>query len=901
MRSEESTRLDHLNGIAKTIVKEGWFTPSVRTEPGDAGSLIRARWLPFWAEPRLTDRLRAPIGPGDRDAIATLVDRTVRERLTPDLKTESFRSLHPRYGVPHTPLEKWVYGLLYDEVEPREVADWLADDVEDWHRELERDIEAAPYRVAFVLLEPDAADGLWQLVPGLQATDEERLFVPASEVWACTEPDLRFEGRVFEAAQERLSVGLALASGRFAPIARARVDDAGVELIEAEAVDFLETGAAMLESAGLGAVLPTWWDAPSPLEVSVRYQSLPGRGVSHSAADTLEPMAPLGGSAIGFDTLMAFHKELLLHGAPISETDWRRLAERDATILYHGGRWLRLRDRDRRSGTRFFREAPAGEVTVAEAMRTVLSFKAGDGINDPLAIRRWSGDGELERVVTGLRSAGASALLPAPEELQGELRDYQQRGYSWLVRMREFGFGACLADDMGLGKTVQWIAYALYVLHKNDPEKRRPFLLICPTSVLGNWQRELERFAPSLRVHFHYGTDRVKGDKFRQIAASHDILLTSYSTALRDRRSIGGVFWDAVTLDEAQYVKNSGAQLTRFVRTLPSSHRIAMTGTPVENRLSDLWSIFEFINPGYLGSERSFRKAFGEGAERQDDPTPAARLHLLIQPFLLRRMKTDERVIRDLPDKVEHQAYCGLTERQASLYTAALERMQEQLRQADGMRRRGVILSTITKLKQICNAPEHALRERTLRPGSSGKLIRLEELLRESLSAKGRCIVFTQYASMAVLLQPYLAGALGCEVGMMIGQTPRKEREHLVVRFQEDADGPPVLVLSLKTGGFGLNLTRANLLVHYDRWWNPAAERQATDRAYRIGQTRTVDVWKLITQGTLEEAIEKLLERKERLAEDVVGTGEQWITEYSDEQLSELLSLRKQIILEEER
>ena len=831
----------------------------------------------------------------------------MRSSFSPELRESAFRALHPRYGVPHTPLEKWAYGLVQGEGEPPALPDWFADDVEDWHRSLGREASVANVRAAFLLLEPETEAGAWRLVPGLQAADDERLFVAARDVWRRTERDPAFGGREFPDAQERLARGIAAAAERVPPLRRYRPAEAGVALTEAEALDFLESGAAALERLGFAAPLPRWWEAPAPLEAAVHYREAPTTAAwdSESASDGGDGLAA---PTLGFDTLMSYRKELLLGGAPISEAEWRRLTERDTALLFREGRWLRLRASDRRAGARFFREPLEGEASAAEALRAALAAGAS-GTDEANAasvpVRQWSGSARLERLVAGLREAsgGASALVETPAALQGELRDYQQRGYAWLVRMRELGLGACLADDMGLGKTVQWIAYALHVVAGREPNgPRRPLLLVCPTSVLGNWQRELERFAPSLTVYFHYGPDRARtAAAFRQAACSADLMLTSYTTALRDRKLLGATPWDAVTLDEAQYVKNSGAQLTRFIRTLPSAHRIALTGTPVENRLSDLWSIFEFMNPGFLGGERAFRKAFGEGADRAGAaPASAERLHTIVRPFLLRRMKSDPTVIGDLPDKIEQTSYCGMTERQAAMYTAALERMADQLKRAEGIRRRGVILSTITKLKQICNAPEQALRERSLRAGASGKLLRLEELLRESLDNGGRSIVFTQYATMATLLQDYLAARLDCEVGVMIGKTPRKERESLVERFQTAEDGPQVLVLSLKTGGFGLNLTRANRLVHYDRWWNPAAERQATDRAYRIGQTRTVEVWKLVTKGTLEESIEKLLESKERLADDVIGTGEQWITEYSDEQLNELLSLRRLVLLSEE-
>ena len=885
-----------LDGLARTFVREGWIAPSVVWDPSNYGGAYTAKWLPLWSEPKLQERLEQ----ADLEKLNDLVDRYVRERITPEVQQASWQALRPRYGVPNTPLEKWVNGLLYDGDRKQEVADWFAEDVLAWVNDIRERLSVSPFRLAFVLLEPGVENEAWMLVPGLQALDVEQLFIPAQNVWSKPERDIVFAGRKFVQASEKLDAALAKAAAKLPVIERIRADKPWIELTTPEAIDFLDSGAADLEAEGFGVILPPWWEEPAPLEASVAFQ----RQRTGQPADIESEFIPGGPSALGFETLISYRKELLLHGAHISEEDWRKLVEREDPIFTFNGRWVRLREKDKRAAERFFRDRNSGTVTAAEALQTVLSLdENGNGAADEtsdIPLVHWSGEEWLERTVMHLRNADRS-LLPAPEQLQGELRDYQQRGYSWLVRMRSLGFGACLADDMGLGKTIQWIAYALYVREKENSGQKLPFLLLCPTSVLGNWQRELERFAPSMRTYLHYGPNRSKDDEFRANAFAHDIVLTSYSTAQRDAPLFIPMEWEAVTLDEAQYIKNSNTKLAHMIYRLKSRHRIAMTGTPLENRMSDLWSIFAFLNPGYLGSEKSFRRMYG-GSDSSSEPIGESiqRLHRLIQPFLMRRMKTDRSVIQDLPEKMEKVSYCGLTERQAALYAAVLTRMENQLHQADGMKRRGLILSAITRLKQICNAPEHALRETSLTPGTSGKLNRLEELLSGALTNHEKAIVFTQYAYMAKLLQPYLAARFQCEVGMIVGATPRKEREETVRRFQEEENGPRILVLTLKTGGFGLNLTRANLLIHYDRWWNPAAERQATDRAYRIGQTRNVAVWKLVTRGTLEERVEQLLEQKEKLADSIVVSGETWITEYSDEQLKELLSLRRDSQYDEE-
>jgi hypothetical protein len=456
-----------------------------------------------------------------------------------------------------------------------------------------------------------------------------------------------------------------------------------------------------------------------------------------------------------------------------------------------------------------------------------------------------------------------------------------------------------IANGIITHNTAQFLALFLHL--RNVQRITLPTLLICPTSIVGNWQHEVARFAPELRVLIHHGATRLgraDADQFLAEIERHDLVVTTYSLLPRDEAALAKARWGAIVLDEAQYIKNVGAKQSRFVRRLHAPIRIALTGTPVENRLAELWSIMDFLNPGYLGPYKRFQQRYANRIERRRDEDALAQLQSLARPFILRRLKSDPAIIQDLPEKIEMREYCALTREQVSLYEAVVRDGLRQLEEnSSTMRRRGVILAMLTRLKQICNHPAHLLDDGSPLPGRSGKLARLEELVEELLAEGDRALIFTQFAALGARLQPYLAEGFGVETLYLHGGVPRLDRVRMVERFQEE-DGPPLFILSLKAGGYGLNLTRANHVIHFDRWWNPAVENQATDRAFRIGQTRNVQVRKFVCSGTLEERIDLLIEQKRALAERVVGTGESWISELSTEQLRDLFSLRADALVE---
>ncbi|MEZ4837338.1 MAG: DEAD/DEAH box helicase [Caldilineaceae bacterium] len=462
--------------------------------------------------------------------------------------------------------------------------------------------------------------------------------------------------------------------------------------------------------------------------------------------------------------------------------------------------------------------------------------------------------------------------------------------------------GVCLADDMGLGKTIQTLAMLSRAKDAGETLPG-PTLLIAPTSVVVNWAKEAERFTPNLRVLVHQGPDRLREDDFIAAAREHDIVATSYALVRRDEDFLKQIAWFGIVLDEAQNIKNADTKQARVIRHLGSRFRLALTGTPVENRLSELWSIMHFLNPGFLGSRQRFRKEFALPIERYSEAEAAQRLRRIVSPFILRRVKTDPPVIQDLPEKQESKEFCTLSTEQATLYEAVVQDALHTIESAeDEMKRRGLVLSMLMKLKQICNHPAHFLHqlegdaaaEKTAT--RSGKVGRLAEMVEELLDAGDRSLIFTQFTEMGSYLQSFLQQRFGRPVLFLHGGVPAKRRQEMVERFQDETGGPPIFVLSLKAGGTGLNLTRASHVFHFDRWWNPAVEDQATDRAFRIGQKQNVQVHKFVCVGTLEEKIDMMIEEKKALAQSVIGGGENWLTELSTDDLRDLVHLRRETV-----
>ena len=625
-----------------------------------------------------------------------------------------------------------------------------------------------------------------------------------------------------------------------------------------ELVSLLDHGVADLEQRGVSVLWPRTLGRDLTATAVLDRRTAPGRREE-----------PLNTGVFGAEALFSFDWQIALHGEPLDEDEMARLTSAAVPMLKLRDNWVIV-------DPRIARKAKKRLVRTVKPVQALAAALTGVVEIDDLPEQVIVGASLLE---VRERLAGAATREPVavPPALRAELRDYQRHGLTWLAELTTLGLGACLADDMGLGKTVTLIALHL---HRGSG----PTLVVCPASLLGNWEAEIRRFAPGVAVRRHHGAGRdLEG-------LTGGFVLTTYGTMRNDAAALDRVGFDLVVADEAQHVKNPRSSTAQALRSVGSRARVALTGTPVENNLTELWAILDWATPGLLGSRNAFRKVWAAPIEAGVDPDKARQFADLIGPFLLRRRKSDPGIAPELPAKTETDHLLGLTREQVVLYESFVRDSMERIERADEDVRRGLVLKLLTGLKQICNHPAHFLKQANPRlAGRSEKLDLLDEVLGTVLSEDGAVLVFTQYVAMARLLERHLETA-GVPHQLLHGGTPVREREAMVARFQ--AGEVPVFLLSLKAGGTGLNLTRADHVVHVDRWWNPAVEDQATDRAYRIGQTKPVQVHRLVTQGTIEERIAELLARKRALADAVLARGETALTELSDAELRDLVELR---------
>ncbi|WP_088007310.1 DEAD/DEAH box helicase [Indiicoccus explosivorum] len=649
------------------------------------------------------------------------------------------------------------------------------------------------------------------------------------------------------------------------------------ELTDLDVLAFLREDAELLQAFGIELSLPAWLRAVQESKVRVR-------------ADIGSPVKKQ--SAVGLDELVKFDWQFSLNGHEMSRRDFEQLVEENRQFIRIGGEWVRVDSALLRKIRELIEEADGEDWTIKDLLFKDLPDVASPEeeleSDDPLVEFRLNRS--LQELLDRLLEKRDLPETPIPGGLQTELRPYQKTGFDYLVFMRDQGFGLCLADDMGLGKTVQLISY---LLHVHDGTRNEPSLIICPTSVLGNWQKELERFAPGLRVVSHYGGTRAKPEDFRAFldAEKPDVVLSTYGIASSDAEAVQSVNWTSVTLDEAQNIKNVQTKQSRVLRKLKGDHHIALTGTPIENRLSELWAIFDFINKGYLYRIGRFKEQFIVPIERDDSEAHKEKLRRRIQPFLLRRTKKDPELQLNLPEKQEQLEYCPLTAEQAALYEGLVQETLGKMEALSGFERKGLVLKMLSKLKQLCNHPALYLKEPYTSAGEilprSQKLERIVSMAGDVAERGEQCLIFTQYIGMGHFLQEALSELYGFDVPFLTGGMPKAKRDALVAAFQ--AGEFPVFVLSLKAGGTGLNLTAATHVLHADRWWNPAVENQATDRAYRIGQTQFVHVHKFVTIGTVEEKIDKLLAEKQAMSDQFIQSS-QWMTELSDAELEDLFT-----------
>ncbi len=719
----------------------------------------------------------------------------------------------------------------------------------------------------------------WRLEFLLESLDGHRTLHDVAEVWSEASDTPALLRRNWGGRREHLIADLSRAAEVFPALEHCLHSQAptGVDLSAVEAHTFIRHSAHLLEARGFGVRLPEWAIAPNR-RLGLRLSLTPA---DDGTSDSVAP------SRLGLGSMVDFEWQIAVGDTQLTMEEFEHLQAAQAPLVRLRGDWVLLDADAAGRAAAFLEQRRQGRMTLGQALRAAAGVEELDA---GLPVFGVDGAAWIERL---LRSAGDVKLEagPQPEEFHGTLRPYQQRGLAWLTFMNRVGIGACLADDMGLGKTIQLIA--LLLEEQRAGENGGPTLVFAPMTVVGNWQREIERFAPHLRVLVHHGPERLAGDAFVSAADDYDVVVTTYALGHRDLESLRRVRWHRIALDEAQKIKNPSAAQTIAIKSLPSTHRLALTGTPLENHLSELWSIMEMLNPGLLGSAGDFRRRFAVPIERLGDRQRADQLKSLIRPFILRRVKNDPDVECDLPEKMEMPVYCHLTPEQAALYEQIVATTLAEVDGATGIRRRGVILAALTRLKQICNHPAHFLRDGSPLDGRSGKCERLVEMLEEVIAEGDAALIFTQFKEMGGLLVPLLTERLHTEVIFMHGGTPAKQRQQLVDRFQDPAGGVRIFLLSLRAGGLGLNLTAANHVFHFDRWWNPAVEAQATDRAYRIGQTRRVQVHKFVCMGTIEDRIDRMLTEKLALADSIVGSGDEWLTGMSTDELRKYLTLSR--------
>lgn len=953
--------------FVRHLLAQQRFVPNLQQEPSGGLSGVWQAWL---GDEATAARLRSVLGampPAARcvvdsfnhDAWAVLDDFVLRTGdavcrrvLVSDAMREAVDGRDPSTDL-HV---AWLTGLLgaENQVESGPGArNELIKGVRRWIGGLEERGSGGAWRLLLRLGEPVDMTGLkdfqtpgegvrWTLGLHLQSVLAPETVVDASDIWVLPPGAASVEGQRIESPQELLLSELGRAARVYKRLEKALEDTEPreLELSTAEAYKFLREFRPLLIEQGVGVEAPEWWDSPTVrlgarLVVTSEDVDLSMIGAAAGAGGAGASVAHLG-----LSSLVSYRWQIAVGEVNLTLEQFEKLAGQHSPLVRVNGKWVEIRPEDVKAAVKFIRENPGGQMEVGKALRLAYASEARE---TGVPVLGMTATGWVATVFGDANQNDRMPMLEAPSGFVGTLRAYQLKGLSWLAFLDKLGLGACLADDMGLGKTVQLLALLAHerkLVREYEQAKAQqanqqatpqgvsdsagalpaapirpaPTLLIVPMSVVGNWVHEAKRFTPDLKVMVHHGVTRQIGTSLVQEASASDVVVTTYALAHRDREHLSQVTWGRVVLDEAQNIKNPGAKQTRAIHSIPAPRRIALTGTPLENRLIELWSIMDFLNPSYLGPASEFKSRFAVPIERYHDRHKGSQLRGLVQPFVLRRLKTDPTVITDLPEKVESKEYCYLTPEQATLYQACVSDMLQAAERAEGIQRRGVVLAGLIKLKQICNHPAHFLKESGVEgggvaqaPARSGKCQRLVEMLQEVSLAGDKALVFTQFRQMGHLLAGMVRQALDRDVLFLHGGTPAAQRQSIIAEFQgektgrlgpraRDRSAAPVLILSLKAGGVGLNLTAANHVFHFDRWWNPAVESQATDRAYRIGQTRTVQVHKFVVSGTLEERIDQMIEEKTELADQIIGHGEAWLTEMSTSQLRDLLTLRSEAV-----
>ena len=912
--SDEVRWWSHLERWSLSLIARGRWIPQVELSKG-ALYPHRARWVPLLNKE--DDRRRLEELASGLPLIATCAlpwrePAGIRNNRTTRLRPEAIRaanpvaSCRPRSGRLRvaTLLEELIDAQLRKQFQPDSqgldplLTSWQAalasetgiiklpdDDVErlakasnHWKEGIAGNV--APGRACLELFTPQKGEDLWELRFALQAEADPTLKLPAGMAWATGSEILQLGEISIEHPGEVLLEGLGRALSIFPPIARGLETPTPeyMQLTAAEAFVLIRTAAERLRDVGVGVELPP---------------SLSG-GLASRLGIAIKAELTECSSCLSLGENLNWKWELMIGGMRLTLKELQKLAIKKSPLVQHKGLWIELRPNDLKNAEQFC--SSNKDLSLDDALR--LTATEGETLMR-LPIHVFEAGPKLQGVLEQYHHKTAPTPLAAPLGFIGQLRPYQERGLGWLSFLNRFDQGACLADDMGLGKTIQLLAFLQYL--KTEKELKKPILLIAPTSVLTNWKREALAFTPEIIIYEHYGPKRSSSSiEFKKNLKNINLVLTSYGLLQRDVEILKSIDWQGVVIDEAQAIKNPKAKQSQAVRGIAQTNssnlfRIALTGTPVENRISELWALMNFLNPRVLGEEDFFHQRYRLPIEKYGDMSSLKDLKSRVSPFILRRLKTDKAIISDLPEKVELNEWVGLSKEQKNLYQKVVEETLDSIATLPKGQKHGKILGLLTRLKQVCNHPALALKEEQIGNDfsqRSDKLRRLEEILEEVIEAGDRAILFTQFTSWGNLLKNYFENKWHAEVPFLSGNTRKKERQEMIDRFQDDPRGPKLFLLSLKAGGVGLNLTRASHVFHIDRWWNPAVENQATDRAYRIGQTNRVMVHKFITNGSVEEKIDHMIKEKSRLAEDIVGSGEEWLGGLNINELRELVALK---------
>ena len=857
---ESVLRAAEMFRAAASLASRGRYLPDIVRRPDGRFAAVWCLSPSFAERARLEELIR---GEDDRTFLGILADGIVRH----SAMTTLTRTISPaeRFETVH---DAWLAALRSEDgVVPwsdASEADAFAADLRSWKSSLEETPEERA-ALRFELVPPASEDGGWKISLGAAPRTRRRI------------------------------LALGQATLLFPPLRSMRREESSyaAAITRAEAETFASSAAAALVAAGYDAFVP------------------PGIVGEHVAA--VAEVSPLAESSP--EASIGAKLTVRVDGEPVSEAEIEFLLEQNSPMVFFRDRWIEVDRNILREALRALRASNAKKMKLRDA----IAFASGIGRAGRLKVEELKAHGWLRGLINELRGEDAFSAVPVPAGFHGELRPFQVRGFSWLAFLSKWGLGACLADDMGLGKTVQAIAY---ILHSRGSGKAPAALVVAPLTLLGNWAHELKRFAPSLRVSVHHGPDRPAGLEFSRAVVTSDVLLTSYTLLVKDFREFAGTRFSAVILDEAQSIKNPLTRASRAARSIDAPVRIALTGTPLENSVNDIWSLEEFLNPGLLGERADFMRDFAQPIAGDARGGAANRLKRVLAPFVLRRLKTDPAIGLEIGEKIETREYCPLTPAQRRLYEDKLYSFRSDSETArangeSGGSRRGRVLALLTRLKEICDAPELLVPVEASagpspnagnggRPGSqglrrgsggsgegvsdSGKMARLFDLLESVFESGEKALVFTQYAKMGALLRERLLERFGMRMPFLHGALDPKAREAEIEAFRSSKE-PLAFILSLRAGGFGLNLTEATHVIHFDRWWNPAVENQATDRAHRIGQTHTVHVHTFICSGTVEDHVDRLLETKRELADGVISSGESFLAGMTDAELDQVVAL----------